>query len=911
MASVRPRYLPLPYQDSPQSGRLILRDGTTATIRVTRPSDQKIMAEFFASLSEKSTWRRFFSSSGPSDKMIQSFCDSSNPRARLSLIVTRLSDAEPVIIATGTYVTRDESSAEVALAVDDRFQGKGIGTLLLERLAILAVSNGIQHLWAVTMMENQPMLDVFRNSGFECRSRLDQGYVEIDLSVIPSEASVARADLRDRVATTASLRPFFRPRSVAVLGASRNPANIGARILNAIIKAGFKGKVYPINRNATAIASLPAYPSVRALPESPDLVVIAVPRDAVLDSIDDCAARGVRAVVVITAGFAEIGPEGREQQQRLLEKVRGCGMRMVGPNCLGLLNTEPTVRLNASFAPQFPRTGRVAFCSQSGALGLAIISHARKRQLGISNFISVGNKADVSGNDLLQYWDEDKQTEVILLYLESFGNPRRFARIAQRVSRHKPIVAVKAGRTLAGHRAAISHTAALAASDVAVDALFLQTGVIRAETLDEMFDLAAALSHQPLPQGPRVGILTNAGGLGILCADACEGAGLTVQELRDSTKNLLKQFLPITASVMNPVDMIASATADDFRKAVEILLSAEELDALIVLTIDVALVDISAIAAAIYTGAGAARTHGGSGKPILTCLMDGEKARRVVGPGGERLPDYAFPENAARVLGRLARYAAWRERPEDIILDFDDIQPRAARAVCQHALETFGDGWLAAEDARKVLSAFALPMPGGAVCRTAEEAVQVAETLGFPVALKLASRTIIHKSDIGGVHLSLKDASAVREAFDAVRERLAREQKLDAMDGVLVQPMIPGGVELMIGVTQDPLFGPLIAFGLGGIHVEILKDVCFRVTPITARDASEMVRSIRGYPLLQGYRGHPAADIAAVEDVLLRVARLVEEVPEISELDLNPVIALPPGQGCVIIDTRIHVAALH
>ena len=401
MASVRPRYLPLPYQDSPQSGRLILRDGTTATIRVTRPSDQKIMAEFFASLSEKSTWRRFFSSSGPSDKMIQSFCDSSNPRARLSLIVTRLSDAEPVIIATGTYVTRDESSAEVALAVDDRFQGKGIGTLLLERLAILAVSNGIQHLWAVTMMENQPMLDVFRNSGFECRSRLDQGYVEIDLSVIPSEASVARADLRDRVATTASLRPFFRPRSVAVLGASRNPANIGARILNAIIKAGFKGKVYPINRNATAIASLPAYPSVRALPQSPDLVVIAVPRDAVLDSIDDCAARGVRAVVVITAGFAEIGPEGREQQQRLLEKVRGCGMRLVGPNCLGLLNTDPTVRLNASFAPQFPGRGHVAFCSQSGALGLAIISQARKRQLGISNFISVGNKADVSGNYLL------------------------------------------------------------------------------------------------------------------------------------------------------------------------------------------------------------------------------------------------------------------------------------------------------------------------------------------------------------------------------------------------------------------------------------------------------------------------------------------------------------------------------
>jgi acyl-CoA synthetase (NDP forming) len=387
--------------------------------------------------------------------------------------------------------------------------------------------------------------------------------------------------------------------------------------------------------------------------------------------------------------------------------------------------------------------------------------------------------------------------------------------------------------------------------------------------------------------------------LGILCADACEAAGLTVQELRDSTKSLLKQFLPITASVMNPVDMIASATAEEFRKAVEILLSAEELDSLIVLTIDVEVVDIAAIAAAIYVGAGAARTHGGSGKPLLTCLMDGEKARRVTGAGGERFPDYAFPENAARVLGKLARYAAWRAQPEDVILDFDDIEPRAARAVCQQALETYGEGWLSAEDARKVLSAFALPMPRGGVSHTADEAVQLAEELGFPVALKLASRKIIHKSDIGGVRLSLKDASGVREAFEAICARL------------LVQPMIPGGVELMIGVTQDPLFGPLIAFGLGGIHVEILKDVCFRVTPITTRDAGEMVRSIRGYRLLQGYRGHPAADITAVEDVLLRIARLVEEVPEISELDLNPVIALPPGQGCIIIDTRIRVAALH
>jgi acyl-CoA synthetase (NDP forming) len=319
---------------------------------------------------------------------------------------------------------------------------------------------------------------------------------------------------------------------------------------------------------------------------------------------------------------------------------------------------------------------------------------------------------------------------------------------------------------------------------------------------------------------------------------------------------------------------------------------------------------VAAIAAAIYAGAAAAHQRGGAGKPILTCLMDGEKARRVIGPSGERFPDYAFPENAARVLGKLARYAVWREKPEDVIPDFDNIQPHDARAICQQVLERYGEGWLSADDARNVLTAFALPLPRGGVCRTADEAARLAEELGYPVALKLASRKIVHKSDVGGVRLSLQNGDAVREAFEAICARLASEQKLDSMDGVLVQPMIPGGVELMIGVTQDPLFGPLIAFGLGGIHVEILKDVAFRVTPITARDAREMIQSIRGYRLLQGYRGHPAADIPAVEDVLLRVARLVEEVPEISELDLNPVIALPPGQGCVIIDSRIRVTAL-
>jgi acetate---CoA ligase (ADP-forming) len=880
----------------------------SASIRAARSSDLTAMAHFFAALSTQSRLRRFMSLALPEEKLLSSFCDASDARKQLTLVVTQLVGDLENIIAVGSYVVRDASAAEIGLAVADTLQGKGIGTLLLERLALIAAANGIRHFWAMTMFENQPMIDVFRKSGFECRTKADQGVVEIDLDLTPSATSVTHAELRDRVSTAASLRPFFQPRSVAIVGASRKPANIGSRLLQAAVDAGFRGAIYPINPNATVIGALRAYPSMRDLPEAPELAVIAVPRDAVMEVIDDCAARGVRAVVVITAGFAEIGAEGRALQRQLLEKVRGHGMRMVGPNCMGLLNTDPAVRLNASFAPDFPLPGRIAFSSQSGALGLAIMALARHRGLGLSNFVSVGNKADVSGNDLLQYWEVDSRTEVVLLYLESFGNPRRFGRIASRVSRHKPIVAVKAGRTNAGKRAASSHTAALAASDVAVEALFHQTGVIRAESLDEMFDLAAALSAQPLPKGRRVAILTNAGGLGILCADTCEANDLLVQELSKSTKTQLKEFLPATASVSNPVDMIASATAEHFRTATEILLRDSHVDAVIILTIHVGLADISAIAQAISASVASARGQGGAGKPVLTCIMDGGKLSDAGPLNGERLPNYAFPENAARVLGKLANYAEWRQRPPGVIPEFDNIQAQPARTLCQTILRERGAGWLGADEVRTVLQSFGLPLPRSAICRTADDTVVAAHDIGFPVALKLASRQIVHKTEFGGVQLNLQDEPAVSQAFALIRGRLVEANRLEDFDGVLVQPMIGGGVELMVGVTQDPSFGPLIAFGLGGVYVEVLKDVCFRVTPVTDRDVGEMVRSIRGFKLLEGYRGHAPADIAAIEELLLRVARLVEEIPEISELDLNPVIALPPGQGCLIVDARIRLA---
>jgi acyl-CoA synthetase (NDP forming) len=649
---------------------------------------------------------------------------------------------------------------------------------------------------------------------------------------------------------------------------------------------------------------------VQELPEPIDLAIIAVPRDAVLDVVDGCAERGLRALVVITAGFAEANAEGRALQRTLLEKVRGYGMRMVGPNCMGLLNTDPTVRLNASFSPVFPPKGGVAMASQSGALGLAILAAARRLDLGLSTFVSMGNKADVSGNDLLQYWEEDEQTQVILLYLESFGNPRRFSRIARRVSRRKPIVAVKGGRTQAGRRAAGSHTAALAASDVAVAALFQQTGVLRADTLEEMFDLAAALGSQPLPAGRRVAVVTNAGGPGILCADGCEAGGLLVPELSETTRARLAAFLPAAASLQNPVDMIASASPEHYRQTIELVLASEEIDALVVIYIPVGMFAQEATLAAIRDGVAAGRRAGGTGKPVLACLMVEEGISRPLKLPQEQIPTYAFPEAAARVLSRVAEYAEWCSRPLGMFLEFEDLKTQDAREICRRALGERGDGWLSTEEARQVLRAMGLPVvPGGVAC-TADEAADVARSLGFPVAVKLASRQILHKTELGAVFLQLPDETAVRHAFDSIRSRLVQEGRLEAMEGVLVQPMVTDGVEVIVGVTQDPLFGPLIAFGLGGVHVEILGDVCFRVTPLTDRDAGEMVREIRGYRLLEGFRGHSPADVKAIEEVLLRLSLLVEEVPEISELDLNPVFALPPGQGCRIVDARIRVEAL-
>jgi acetate---CoA ligase (ADP-forming) len=710
-------------------------------------------------------------------------------------------------------------------------------------------------------------------------------------------------------ATRASLRPLFHPRSVAVVGASREPEKVGHRILRAVMAADFEGTVYPVNPHAEHVCSVRAFPSVGAIPDRVDLAVIAVPAPHVRDVVRDCGEAGVKGLVVITAGFAETGDRGRQRQEELLAEVRRHGMRMVGPNCLGLASTDPSVRLNASFSPIAPPVGRAALCSQSGALGIAVIAQARRVALGLSAFVSVGNKADVTDHHLLDYWGEDPATDVVLFYLESFGDPARLGPIARRVGRTKPVVVVKSGRTEAGERAAGSHTAALAGADTAVSAFFRQTGVIRATSLREMFDLARFLTQQPLPSGGRVGIVSNAGGPAILCADALERAGLEVPPFGERTRKALADFLPNEAATGNPVDMIASAGPDDYRRAMELVLGSGEVDSVVAMYTPVALFQMEAIERAIVDSVESARVGGDRMVPVLASMVGGDEDIYVLRGERESIPAYPFPEEIAHVLGRSVAYRRWRETEPGKHVEFDDQRLADARAICRGVVEELGEGWLPAMEARRVLEAAGLRVPPGGVADTAERAVELADEIGYPVAMKLASRTLIHKTEIGGVRLGLEDEDQVRAAFRAIRERVEQEGALDSMEGVLMQPMLDETAEVMLGVDPDPVFGPVLAFGLGGIHVEVLEDLAFRVAPLTDRDAREMVREIRGYRLLTGYRAHPEADVEALEEALLRLSRLVEQVPEISQVDLNPVFALEPGEGYCIVDARIEVVA--
>ncbi|MFI5371068.1 MAG: acetate--CoA ligase family protein, partial [Candidatus Eisenbacteria bacterium] len=666
------------------------------------------------------------------------------------------------------------------------------------------------------------------------------------------------------------------------------------------------------------VQSVHAYARVADLPDPVDLAVVVVPAAHVLEALEACGRKGVRAAIIISAGFKEIGAEGAALERSAVEIARRYGMRLVGPNCLGVLNTEPGVSMDATFAPPYPPAGSVAFSSQSGALGLAILEYASELNVGISHFISVGNKADVSGNDLLEYWEKDPGTRIILLYLESFGNPRRFLEIARRVARQKPIVAVKSGRTRAGIRAASSHTGSLAGADTAVSALCLQSGVIRTDTLEELFDVAMLLANQPVPRGHRVAILTNAGGPGIMASDALESRGLEVPSLADATVEALHAFLPPEASTRNPVDMIASATPMAYEKAVKLLIADPNVDSVLVVYVQPTPTGTLEVARAIVRANEATkaerRIRGETLKPVLSCFMGAHGV-----PEGLRslqeahVPSYVFPESAAIALAHAVGYGRWLATPEGTVPRFADIDRERAAAIVARAATRGGratpDGttWLDAGEVRELLAAYGVRMPGSALAATADEAVAAARRLGHPVALKLVSDTITHKSDVGGVMLDLRDDAQVRVAFTGIERNLDRRGQRSEMTGVLVQPMVRSGIEVIVGITRDPSFGPLVMFGLGGVQVELIKDVVFRVTPLTDLDANQMVHGVRGARLLDGYRGAPPGDVPALEEVLLRLSQLAGDHPVISEMDLNPLRVMEPGQGCIALDARIAV----
>lgn len=709
-----------------------------------------------------------------------------------------------------------------------------------------------------------------------------------------------------QLARPTGLAALFRPRSVAVIGASRTPTNVGHLALKKLLQGGFTGAIHPVNPHARAIAGVAALASIAQLPDDVDLAVIAVPAAAVHDVVAQCAAKGIGGIVVLSAGFAEASAEGKVREAALRDLVRAHGMRMVGPNCLGLLTTDPAVSLDATFAPAHALPGRVAMASQSGALGVAILDTARELDLGLSAFVSVGNKADVSGNDLLEWWEDDPRTDLILLYLESFGNPRKFASIARRVARKKPILAVKAGRTAAGRRAAGSHTAALAAPERCVDALFAHTGVLRVTTLEEMFDAATLLANQPLPKGSRVAILTNAGGPGILCADACEAEKLVLPELAPATRARLTALLPQAASLLNPVDLAAPATARDYAEALPLLLDDPNVDAVIALFVTAGVIDVETVAAALKRGRSQAAS--GRSKPLLTCFLGQRGVPPSLRTAEESVPSFRFPESAARALACAARRTRWLAQPEGVVPTLTDVDARLGRAIVSEALKHRGAGWLSSCELDNLLGAFGIPHLRSTLCATVDQAVAAAAATGGPVALKLASTTIVHKSDVGGVVLGLRDEAAVRRAFAAIEARVVALGRRREMSGVTVQPMAGSGVDVIVGMVADPDFGPLLAFGSGGVATELLEDVAFRLAPLTDVEAAAMVGATRGAALLRGFRGAPPADEPALVELLLRVAQMATELPELAELDLNPVRVFARGQGAIALDARARVA---
>ena len=865
---------------------VVLTDGGTAHIRPIRPDDLEQLRALHGRLSPESIYYRFFSPIPRVPEPQLHRLVEVDYRDRFALVAVL--DAQ--VVAVVRYDRKDDTGAEVALVVEDDQQRRGLATVMLEHLAAVARSNGIDRFDAETLPDNRRMLDVFRHAGFAITSHFDDGVIDISFPLAPSADLDEHIEDRERGAVVASIRRILCPSSIAVIGASRTPGTIGFELVHNLVRGGFTGPIMPVNPRAGTIAGIEAFPSVGETPSPPDLAIIAVPAEAVAGVVAECGAAHVGGIVIISSGFAELGTDGRAVEQEIVRTARRYGMRIIGPNCMGLANTNPLIQMNATFAPVDPIPGNVAFMTQSGALGISLIDESARRGIGISSFVSVGNKADVSGNDLLRYWESDESTDVIALYLESFGNPRKFVRIASRVARAKPIIAVKSGRTPAGARGAMSHSAALATADDVAELVLSRAGVTRVDTLEELFDTTQAFASQPAPNGRRVAIVGNAGGPAILAADAAIARGLLVPELSKETQARLAALLPAAAATGNPVDIVASGSPTAFEQALRVVLEDDEIDAVLAIYVpplpdrDRSMLDAIANAAAAHPD-----------KTMLATVLAGNETVQL---GAVKVPTYRFPESAVRALAHMAGRSEWLRSQDTAIAD-EVIDVTDIRIIIRDYLSDVpGGGWLDMASALRLATAAGLPLVDTLIVGDLEEAVRAADKLGYPVALKAAGTSIVHKTDLGAVRLFLEDDKAVLQAGTAMRERLG-----DQIQGYVVQRMAPSGVELLAGVATDPAFGPLVIFGAGGTAAELLKDRIVRPAPLNVADAGQMVRGLRISPLLDGYRGTPVIDHAPLEDLLVRLGQLADSIPEIVEIDLNPVIVTP--ERLHVVDLRI------
>ncbi|NIK59206.1 bifunctional GNAT family N-acetyltransferase/acetate--CoA ligase family protein [Kribbella shirazensis] len=870
---------------------VLASDGSVVRIRPVREDDEPALEAMNQRVSDESMYLRFF---GIRRSMADEYAhhlaaDHDNHVA----VVAEYGDD---VVGIASYETLRAGEAEMAFLLQDSVHGKGIGTLLLEQLAAVARENGIERLRADTLVENAKMLRVLADSGFEQVRRLDSGVVELVLDTAYHSSTLEKMADRERAAENRSLQRLFSPRTVAVIGAGRQPGGIGHELLHNIVRGGFTGEVYAVNPHAGQVAEVPAYPSVSAVPSVVDLAVIAVPAEQVLDVLTECGKAGVGGAVVLTSGFSELGTTGRELQRELLAIARRHSIRLIGPNCLGLVNTAPDVRLNATFAEVAPTPGALAIAAQSGAVGIAVLEHAGRTGLGISEFVSLGNKVDVSGNDVLLHWWGDARTAVIGLYLESFGNPRKFGGLARMIGRTKPILVVKGGRSVGGRRAGVSHTAAAATPETAVDALFAQSGVLRMDTVEELVETARVLAVPPLPRGRRVAVVGNAGGAGILAADAAGRLGLELPELSTDVQEQLAAVGAVGTG--NPVDLGAAASPRSLAQALQLLVGCGQVDSVVVNYAATRAGNVVEIYRAI------AEAGDASGLPIVVnCVGARHAAPEIELADGRRLPVFPFPESAVRALAHAVRYAEWRARPQGVVPELARVDAAGARGVVQRFFrESPEGGWLDPTRVSQLLRRAGISVIPVATAFSRAEAIAAADSAGYPVALKTAAPGVLHKTDIGGVRVGLVNAVQLGQAYEEVTSAAGNPQ-------VLVQAMAPRGTELAIGVVRDRLFGPLLMAGSGGVLTDVLADRQWRGLPLTDLDALDMLHSLRCAPVLAGYRGAKAADEEAVLSTVHRIAWLANLVPELAELDINPLVAAPSGAFAVDVRMRLTPAA--